>query len=254
MTVDVVDLRDFYHRPLGQMVRRVLRAKLRARWDDVTGLRLLGVGFATPFLGVFGEEPERTMAFMPAAQGVLEWSTERGPAAALTEEDCWPLPDAAVDRILIAHGVEGADTPTDLLRECWRCLAPGGRLMAVVPNRRGPWTRMDTTPFGHGRPYSRSQLTNLLRDAQFTPLGWTEALFFPPIERGIVLRSALGAERIGATLWGPFAGVHVVEATKQVYRPVAARRAVRLKARPVPALAPGIAPSPIKRDRNHDPR
>lgn len=242
MSVDVVDLRDFYHRPLGQMVRRVLRAKLRARWDDVTGLRVLGTGFSTPFLGIFREEAERVMAFMPAAQGVLEWHSARGAASALTEEDMWPLPDQAIDRILVAHGVECADSPTELLRECWRCLAPGGRLIAMVPNRRGPWARIDSTPFGQGRPYSRSQLTNLLREAQFSPIGWTEALFFPPIERGIVLRSALGAERIGATLWGPFAGVHIVEATKQVYRPAPARRAVKVALKPARTL-PGLEPA-----------
>lgn len=247
MTVDVIDLRDFYHRPLGQMVRRVLRAKLRARWDDVAGLRVLGVGFATPYLGIFRDEAERAMAFMPAAQGVLEWQSARGLASALVEEDMWPLPDAAMDRILVVHGIEGADSPTELLRECWRCLAPGGRLMAVVPNRRGPWARMDTTPFGHGRPYSRTQLTNLLRDTQFTPVGWTEGLFFPPMERGMILRSALGAERIGATLWGPFAGVYVVEATKQVYRPIPTRRVAKVKLKPARAL-PGIAPAPVKRD------
>ena len=41
----------------------------------------------------------------------------------------------------------------------WRVLAPSGRVI-VVPNRRGPWARADNTPFGHGRPYSRSQITN----------------------------------------------------------------------------------------------
>ena len=39
---------------------------------------------------------------------------------------------------------------------CWRW---GGRVLAVIPKRRGLWARMDTTPFGNGRPYSRSQIT-----------------------------------------------------------------------------------------------
>ncbi len=50
--------------------------------------------------------------------------------------------------------------PKELLREVWRVLAPSGRMMAIIPNRRGVWTRTDTTPFGHGRPYSRSQITH----------------------------------------------------------------------------------------------
>jgi SAM-dependent methyltransferase len=130
---------------------------------------------------------------------------------------------------------------TALLREIWRVLASGGQLLAVVPNRRGLWARMDTTPFGHGRPYSRSQITALLRDAWFTPVGWGEALYVPPIPRGWFLRSAVAWERTGSTLSAPFAGVHIVEATKQVYRAIPAKREKR---RLVPALRPALAPSP----------
>ena len=128
-----------------------------------------------------------------------------------------------------------------MLREIWRVMAAGGQLLAVVPNRRGLWARMDTTPFGHGRPYSRSQITHLLRDAWFTPVDWSEALYVPPIQRGWFLRSAVAWERAGATISAPFAGVHIVEATKQVYRAIPAKREKR---RLVPALEPVLAPSP----------
>ena len=47
--------------------------------------------------------------------------------------------------------LEMTNDPGTLLREAWRVLAAGGRLLVVVPNRRGLWARMDTTPFGHGR-------------------------------------------------------------------------------------------------------
>jgi hypothetical protein len=114
-------------------------------------------------------------------------------------------------------------------------------LLAVVPNRRGVWARTDTTPFGHGRPYSRSQINQLLRETWFTPTGWSEALYVPPVARGWFLRTAVAWERTGATLSAPFAGVHLVEATKQVYRAIPARREKRIL---VPALEPVLAPSP----------
>lgn len=244
MSMDVVDLRAFYHGRLGQVARRILRAKLRARFADVAGLRVLGAGFAAPFLGVFREEAERVLAFMPAEQGVMDWQSDRGAASALVEEEMWPLPDAAVDRIVLVHALENADNPREVLRECWRCLAPGGKIIAVVANRRGAWSRLESTPFGHGRPYSRGQLTNLLRDAQFAPVNWSEALMFPPIERGMILRSALWLERVGTSFWAPFAGVHIVEAVKQVYTPVRAKKKAT-KARKVevadPVLVPGGA-------------
>ena len=127
-------------------------------WAGRHGLRVLGIGYSTPYLGLFRKESERCLAFMPAAQGVLKWPTARPTLSTLVDECALPLPDAAVDRILLVHALEMSDDPDGLLREFWRVLAPAGRLMAVVPNRRGVWARTDTTPFGHGRPYSRSQI------------------------------------------------------------------------------------------------
>ena len=82
---------------------------------------------------------------------------------------------------------------------------------------------------------------HLLRETWFTPTGWNEALYVPPIPRKWFLRSAIAWERTGAALSAPFAGVHIVEATKQVYRAIPARRERR---RLVPALDPVLAPSP----------
>jgi SAM-dependent methyltransferase len=239
--MDVVDLRNFYAQRLGTVARRFVSRGIRARWTDTSALRVLGIGYATPYLGLFREEAERCLAMMPAPQGVVRWPSSRPALAALVEEDDLPLTDSAVDRVLLVHALEASSDPVGLLREVWRVLSGGGRLLAVVPNRRGLWARMDTTPFGYGRPYSRSQITHLLRETWFTPTGWGEALYVPPIARGWFLRSAVAWERTGATLSAPFAGVHIVEATKQVYRAIPARRERR---RFVPSLQPVLAPAP----------
>ena len=241
MTLDVIDLRGFYSQRLGIVARRLINRGIRARWPDAQGLRVLGLGYPTPYLGLFREDSERCIAFMPAAQGVLKWPTARPALATLVDEFSLPLPDAAVDRILLVHALEMSDDPEGLLREVWRVLAPSGRMMVVVPNRRGVWTRTDNTPFGHGRPYSRPQITHLLREAWFTPVAWSEALYVPPFQRSWFLRSAIAWERTGAAISAPFAGVHIVEATKQVYRAIPAKREKR---RLVPSLQPALAPSP----------
>jgi len=238
--LDVIDLRNFYAQRLGIVARRVISRGIRARWYDTRALRMLGVGYPTPYLGLFREEAERCLAFMPATQGAVKWPSAKPTLAALVEETELPLTDASVDRVLLVHALEMSHDAPALLREVWRVLAAGGRLMAVVPNRRGLWARMDTTPFGHGRPYSRSQITALLRETWFTPLSWGEALYVPPISRGWFLRSAVAWERAGATISAPFAGVHIIEATKQVYRVIPARREKRQL---VPALEPVLAPS-----------
>src|SRR5580704_13628335 len=219
--MDVVDLRNFYAQRLGVVARRFVGRGIRTHWGDTSGQRVLGIGYATPYLGLFREEAERCLALL----------------AALVEEDDLPLTDAAVDRVLLVHALENSTDPIGLLREAWRVLAGGGRLLAVVPNRRGLWARMDTTPFGSGRPYSRSQITHLLRETWFTPTGWGEALYVPPVSLGLFLRSAAAWERAGATISAPFAGVHIVEATKQVYRAIPARRERR-------RLMPALIPSP----------
>jgi SAM-dependent methyltransferase len=238
MSLDVVDLRNFYAQHLGVVARRFIGRGIRARFSDTRGLRVLGVGYPTPYLGLFREEAERCLAFMPAAQGVIKWPSQRSGLAALTDESALPLADAAVDRVLLVHALEMSQEADAMLREVWRVLSASGRLLAVVPNRRGLWARMDTTPFGHGRPYSRSQIIQLLKETWFTPAGWSEALYVPPVARGWFLRSAPAWERAGSTVWVPFAGVHIVEATKQVYRPIPARRE---RARLVPALQPALA-------------
>src|SRR6201987_4916991 len=239
--MDVVDLRNFYAHHWGVVPRRFIGRGIRARWSDARALRVLGIGYATPYLGLFRGEAERCLALMPAPQGVVRWPSTRPALAALVEEDELPLTDSAVDRVLLVHALEMSPDPVELLRETWRVLAAGGRLLAVVPNRRGVWARMDTTPFGHGRPYSRTQIMQLLRETWFTPTGWEAALYVPPVGRKWFLRTAGAWERTGATLSAPLAGVHIVEATKQVYRATPARRT---RPRFVPALDPVLAPSP----------
>ena len=87
----------------------------------------------------------------------------------------------------------------------------------------------------------------MLRQTWFTPTGWGEALFVPPVAGGWFLRSAMAWERVGAALSLPFAGVHIVEATKQVYRAIPAHRE---RTRLIPALEPVLVPSSLRR-RDH---
>ncbi len=139
MSVDVIDLRNFYSQRLGVVARRLINRGIRARWPAAQGQRVLGIGYPTPYLGLFREDAERCLALMPAVQGVLKWPTGRPTLAALVDERELPLPDSAVDRILLVHALEMSDDPGDLLREVWRVLAPSGRMIAVIPNRRGLW-------------------------------------------------------------------------------------------------------------------
>jgi SAM-dependent methyltransferase len=250
MTIDVIELRNFYSKRLGVMARRLINRGIQGHWSGAHGLRVLGMGYSTPYLGLFRKDSERCLAFMPAAQGVLKWPTARPTLSTLVEECSLPLPDAAVDRILLVHALEMSDDPDGLMRELWRVLAPSGRLMAIVPNRRGVWARADTTPFGHGRPYSRSQIAALMRRSWFTPVRFSEALFLPPVGHAWMLQSAPAWERVGAAMSLPFAGVHLVEATKEVVRAIPVQRE---RTRLIPSLQPVLVPTQMQQDDDANP-
>ncbi|RAU24024.1 methyltransferase type 11 [Paramagnetospirillum kuznetsovii] len=217
MWTDVVDLRDFYGASLGQVAQRLIRRQIREIWSDVSGLRVLGLGFATPYLRSFLGEAERVIAVMPASQGVLPWPPEGPGLTTLADETDLPLPDRSIDRLLLIHALESTEQIRAMMREAWRVLADGGRLMVVAPNRRGIWARLERTPFGNGRPYTMGQLNRLLRDNMFTPVARASALFLPPTQSRMLLRSAPAVEEIGRRWFETFGGVIIVEAAKQIY-------------------------------------
>jgi len=227
MASDVVDLRDFYRSVLGQVARRMIRRAIQRVWPELRGMRLLGIGYATPFLSALSGETERTIAVMPATLGVLRWPPEGRNLVTLADEGELPFADYSIDRVVLVHAIETSDEVRAMLKEIWRVLAGGGRVLVVAPNRRGIWARLDRTPFGSGRPYTMSQLSQLLRDEQFTPIGSDAALFVPPATSRMMLRSAAAWERIGKRWFPTFAGVLMVEATKQIYAKPAAARAPR---------------------------
>jgi SAM-dependent methyltransferase len=233
---DVVELKDFYATPLGQSVRRVLGHRIRARWRGLSGATLIGLGYASPYLGAFRGEARRIGALMPETQGAVVWPKDGPAMSALVEEDRLPLADGSVDRLLAVHCLEVAERARPLLREMWRVLAPEGRLMLVVPNRRGVWARLDNTPFGQGRPYSRRQLEALLSEAMFSPLEWGGALFVPPFNRQVLIRSATAWERVGAAVSPAFAGVIIAEARKELIAPIGKP----VKARTLRGMAPAV--------------
>ncbi|MAY63841.1 MAG: SAM-dependent methyltransferase [Rhizobiales bacterium] len=249
MHTDIVDLREFYHSKLGVQAAQAVSMALSGIWADLPGERLVGLGYTVPYLDRFGPDAERTFAFMPAGQGAVNWPMGRPSSTVLVFEEELPLPDASIDRVLMVHSLEFAEDPRESLKEVWRILAPGGRLVIVAPNRRGVWARFEHTPFGAGRPYSRGQMTRLLRETNFTPGAVTEALFFPPSNLPLIRRLRMGFERIGRRLWPAFAGAIVVEAQKRLYQgiPVAARSSRRV-------FVPVLSPHPTRAVRERLPR
>lgn len=217
MRVDVLALQRFYASPLGEVAQRVAARRLRALWPQAQGLDLLGVGYATPYLEPYRASARRTVAVMPAAQGAERWPHGADALTTLAEEHRLPFMDAVFDRVLVAHALEESEGPHRLLREIWRVMAPEGRLVVIAANRWSFWAQAEATPFGHGRPFSRRQLSQLMTDSLFEPVASARALYAPPVSWAPMLRIADALEPVGEIAWRAFGGVVLMEAVKRLY-------------------------------------
>ena len=242
MRRDVLELRQFYASDLGRAARAMVGRKVLEAWGDARGLDVLALGYATPFVATQRHAARRVVGAMPAQQGVEIWPGGEPNLTTLVGEDSLPYANALFDRILLVHAIEESPDPIALLREVWRVLAPSGRVIVTVAARNGLWANLEKTPFGHGRPYTRSQLAELLREAELEPSGWTRALYVPPV--GWLAGWAEGFEQAGSRLWPGFAGLVLMEAVKQTFavKPRGAKARARV-AQPILVPAPGAAPA-----------
>jgi len=237
MRRSVDDLMAFYATPLGRAARDMVARKIAEAWDGVRTLDLLGVGYPTPYLDIFNGDARRTVAAMPQAQGAVAWGPGGRNLVCLAGEGALPFPNALFDRVLLIHALEESDDPEGLMIEARRVLAPSGRLIVVVASRRGVWSGAENTPFGYGRPFSRSQLEAVVNIAGLEPTAWSRALYMPP--HAAFAPYAEVIEQIGSRIAAPFSGVIMLEAVKQTF-------AVRPRGAKAPAFAmPSFQPSPV---------
>lgn len=235
MTPDVNRLIGFYKSPLGKFARALVREEIMRLAGSLDSRRVLGLGFASPYLRFTLDKAERVLVFMPARQGASAWPREGPSHTVLCDPLEMPLTDSAVDLIVAVHAFEHGDAE-ELMREIWRVSAPNARLIVVVPKRRGMWAAADNTPFGDGNPFSRSQVESLLRNHSFVPEVWREALYLPPWHARFIIRFARFFERFGRLFGSLFAGVIVVSARKELFPAVPRRKKLERYVR-VPSMA-----------------
>jgi hypothetical protein len=117
----------------------------------------------------------------------------------------------------MVHALEETSAAHAMLREIWRVMAPEGRLVVIAANRWSLWAQSDATPFGHGRPYSRTQLAALMGDSMFEPVVSARALYAPPSTWTPLVRAADAFERVGEIMWPAQGGLVLMEAVKRLY-------------------------------------
>ena len=179
---DVITLRQFYATPFGDGARALIADALRDFWPNAKGDTLLAIGFSTPYLGTYVRECASTIICMPAQQGAAYWPSAGDNCVLLAHESELPLPESSINRVLLLHSVENSEELEGMIKELYRVLTPGGRVLAIVPNRLGLWARSSRSPFGYGRPFSMAQLRELMSEHQLTVTRSSSALFVPPTQ------------------------------------------------------------------------
>lgn len=238
MRPDVLTIHRFYESPIGRRAATYIGARMLNFLPHEPGMSVVGLGYALPYLDMYAEAANgpadvRTLAFMPDRQGVCHWPDLSRSRSCLVDPYHLPLADSAVDRVLLVHSLEHAHKPTHLFREVWRVLAPGGQVLVVVPNRMRTWSAAEATPFGHGKPYSKGQLFDLMTDQMLPPDDWCTVLMVPPFQWRATPRLMAMGERMISMLGRNLGGALIVCARKQVYGTLPKSRS---RAKTIPVL------------------
>lgn len=231
MLDDVQAVMDFNATRLGQAAVRSLRACVQRIWPDLSGQRVLALGFAGPLLSLWRDQALSCVDAVTSPMPVA--GLERSPNRCIVQDDALPFPDNTFDRVVMMHAIENADA-TRLLRGVWRCLRDDGRLLVVVPNRTGLWAIHDGTPFADGAPCSVGRIERLLRRSLFRIEHLQGGLFMPPVSSRLLRRAAPAIEAVGRRVSPRLAGVLVVEAVKDIHAAAPTARAARALAGVLP--------------------
>ena len=211
------ELKSFYNTDFGKVIQKSVYRQIKKMWPNVNNLRLMGYGYPVPYMDYYLNESERSFAIMPASRGVHKWPEHDANLVSMARGYQLPIETESIDRILLIHAVEYAYSIDELLEEIWRVLKSNGRMIVVVPNRIGFWSRATWSPFGQGVPYSHYQINKTLQKSRFVCENYSRALYTPPLNWALNIKSADFFERYGKYIYPALSGLHIIEASKQVY-------------------------------------
>lgn len=235
---DIINLRNFYSTPFGESVRALITEGISDIWQEIGSDITVGMGYATPYLSHYLDNKTTIIACMPSGQGAVYWPQGADNLTLIAHDSELPFAESSLNRVLLVHSMENSEQLSWLIQEVWRILTPNGRMLAVVPNRSGMWSRSSRSPFGYGRPFSIAQMRHLLSEQQFAITRTHCALFMPPTHIQFLWKASNFLEKTGKFLCrflGCFiGGVLLVEAEKKLYsdikQPVVEPRKYRSKA------------------------
>lgn len=214
--MDIINLRDWYRTPTGHVVRRHIQTAVETIWPDITGKRILVLGYGMPYVKLWLKEAQVFCA-LPAKIGAIHWPNHAPNKCVLTWENSLPFMDQFFDAIFIVHCLEFCQDEKEVLEECSRILKDDGRILTITPNRSGAWSHREISPLAWGKPYSHSQLEKAYQNSFIINTTSLNALFTPPTNRPWILKYCETFEKIGRKLQAPMSGVILMEGKKDIH-------------------------------------
>ena len=215
----IEDFNIFYRSHLGKVVCKTIRKHISKRWENPHGQTILGLGYASPFMKPFRQN-NTTLALMYRHQGVTTWPRDDKNLTAQVDEHSLPIFNGDIDKILLIHGLEHTLHINSQLSEIWRVLKGNGHVIIVVPARMSIWARYEKTPLASGRPYTISQLKDVVRMHGLEPIWEEKIIKYPPFWHKALFPFYPIISRVVDTLLPNFGGMILLECKKDVYAPI----------------------------------
>ena len=195
------------------MAEHAITTALKKMWTPIHQERLVGIGYAIPWLDRFSPDAERTINIMPPKLGAVRWPAAQKNATVVAEEENIPLPDSSIDRVLVVHGFEKFQNPPVALQEVWRVLTPAGKLIIVTPNKNSLMTKIKNNPFAKNKSFAKNQIRVWLSEAMYQVESYSTILYCPLTNR--LTKYAQQCETFGRRWIKIGGGLVVIEAQKK---------------------------------------